>query len=99
MTDEKIKVEIRGRSFGLDAAGLTEIEASAIARVVSEKMDEIEAQTQIVDTARLAVMTALSFADELLRLRSNEEKANAEFLQRVRAMAVSLEQSLQVPPN
>ena len=91
MTEEKIKIEIRGRFFELDSTDLTEIEASAIVRMVTDKMNEIENQMGIVDTSRLAVMAALSFADELLRLRSKDEKTNAELLKRVRAMAESLE--------
>ena len=94
MPGDKIPVEIYGRRFEIDAEGLTPIEASALAQAVSARMEETAQVTGIVDSSKLAVLTALNLAYELSRLRKEHEDGNAQFLRRVRTVVSTLEEAL-----
>ncbi|MBD3270961.1 MAG: cell division protein ZapA [Elusimicrobia bacterium] len=70
MMSEKIKINIYNREYEIDPGGLTPLEVSALAQYVTEKMKEIETQTTIVDTAKLAVLAALNITEELFQLKA-----------------------------
>ena len=94
MEAERLTVEILGRSYEIDAEGLTPIEANAIAQFVSERMKETQKQTGVVDTSRLAVLTALNLADELTRLKAKQDDLVSETLKRTKVMIKILEGAL-----
>ena len=71
MLAEKIRILIYNREYEIDAGGLTPLEASALAQYVTDKMKELERQTKIVDTSRLAVLAALNITDELFRVKAS----------------------------
>ncbi|MBI4055741.1 MAG: cell division protein ZapA [Elusimicrobia bacterium] len=73
MIGEKIPVQIYNRSVEIDAEGLTPLEVNALANYVTEKMKEIEAQTKIVDSGKLAMLAAINIADELFNLKKQKE--------------------------
>ena len=43
---EKIEIEIFGRTYEIDAEGLTPIEAGSLAQFVTERMREVQGQTK-----------------------------------------------------
>lgn len=94
MTGEKLTVEISGRLFDIDPGDLTPIEANAIAQFVSDKMVEIQKQTRVIDTSRLAVLTALNLADELIRLKSKNRELVSECSKRLEVLIKRLEEVL-----
>jgi len=65
---ERVQVEIYGQIYSLkgtdDSARIRELAA-----YVDAKMKEIEKGTGTVDSLRVAILTALTIADELSRLR------------------------------
>ena len=94
MIQEKIKVEILGRTYEIEIEGLTEIEANSLASLVGEKMMEIGQETRVVDTSRLAVIAALNFADEYRRLQIKYEDLLDAMRRRSSAIKKALEESL-----
>lgn len=64
-------LRIRSFEIPVDLPDLSELEKSALIRAVEERFDEVERMTgkKVVDTTRLALLTAVTFADELLRLQ------------------------------
>ena len=71
MLAEKMRIMIYNREFDVEAGTLTPLEASAMAQYVTDKMKEIEDQTKIVDTSRLAALAALNITEELFRLKQS----------------------------
>ncbi len=66
-----------------------------LAGVVDRKMQEIAGQVSTVDTAKIAVLTALNLADELFQCRKGQEKDRIEIGKRVVELAGELESALQ----
>ncbi len=69
MMNEKVDIEIRRYKLTVEMEGLTPIEINSLAGLVSDKMKEIEKDSNIVDTYKLALLTALEFAGEVTRLK------------------------------
>jgi cell division protein ZapA len=66
----RVKVEIYGQSYTLSGE-LDENYVQKLARYVDEKMSAVAEGTQTVDSVRVAVLAAMSIADEL-HSRQNE---------------------------
>jgi cell division protein ZapA len=60
----RVKVEIYGQSYTL-SGDLDENYVQKLARYVDEKMSAVAEATQTVDSVRVAVLAAMSIADEL----------------------------------
>ena len=62
----------------VDLPDLSELEKSALIQLVEDRFDKVEVATngKVVDTARLALLTALAFADELQLLKSQSETSH-----------------------
>lgn len=66
-----------------------------LAAIVDRKMQEIAGQVSTVDTAKIAVLSALNLADELFQCRKGQEKDRIEIGKRVVELAGELESALQ----
>lgn len=66
-----------------------------LASIVDGKMREVAEQVSTVDTAKLAVLTALNLADELNRCQKLQEGERDEVREKVRQLTHKLEQALQ----
>ena len=75
----KISVNILGHTYDVEVARGEELWLSPLAEYVEKKMSEIQRDTGIVDTQRLAVLAALNIADEFFRLRDTK-KSNSGIL-------------------
>jgi cell division protein ZapA len=71
MADTRTTVEIFGRRFDLRTSGPSE-HLEELARFVDRRMRELAEVSPHVDTAKLAVLTALNIADELFREQTTE---------------------------
>ncbi len=80
---EKTVIEIFGRKYEIKADDLTPIEAGALASFITERMQEVQKETEIVDTSKIAVLTALNIADELLRAKRRLQETEDEYLKRL----------------
>jgi cell division protein ZapA len=65
-----------------------------LAGLVDRKMREIAGQVTTVDTAKIAVMTALNLADELFQCRKGQEKERKELGEKVTAITGRLASAL-----
>lgn len=70
---EKVTVNILGRAYDVETAPGDELLVYSLAEYVQQKLTEIERDTGIVDTQKLAILTALNIADELFRLKNSRE--------------------------
>lgn len=94
MNPDHVAVRIFGEVYPLktseDAAYVQEV-----AHFVDTRMREVAAAGKVVTTTKIAVLTALHIADELLRLRRESGGSAAE--ERISRLADDLERILELP--
>ncbi len=73
---ERAQVEIYGQIYSIKG-GEDSTEIRELAAYVDSKMKEVEKGTGTVDPLRVAILTALTIADELSRLRSRYDELEA----------------------
>ncbi|MFA6091330.1 MAG: cell division protein ZapA [Elusimicrobiota bacterium] len=95
MINEKVDVEVYGRKLRLEIEGLTQLEILGLAQQVTDKMKELERQTKTVDSSKLAILTAIEFAADLQKLRSQTETFSRSEEKNVESMIVSLQSALE----
>lgn len=69
LLNERVRVLIFGREYEMDPGGLTPLEVQSLASFVDEKMREIAENFSIVDTQKVAVLTAINIALDYLQLK------------------------------
>lgn len=72
----KISVNILGRTYDVESASGDELLIYSLAEYVEQKLTEVQKDTGIVDTQKLAILVALNIADELFRLKNSRENAS-----------------------
>ena len=72
-SNESVSVEIRGRVYQIHAKEDKQYIRN-LAKIVDDKMLEVERGTKTVDSIRVAVLAALNLADQALKLRSHYEE-------------------------
>jgi cell division protein ZapA len=91
---DRTTVEIFGRRLELRATEPSE-HLEELARYVDKRMRELAEVSPHVDTAKLAVLTALNITDELFREQTPEPGAHTERLrQRVEGLIARLDEVL-----
>lgn len=73
---QKISVEIYNRIYELVVDSGDELEYVRTAKEVDDKMREIAKDTNIADTSKLAVLTALNMAYDYNRLKDTKNYSN-----------------------
>jgi cell division protein ZapA len=76
-------VQILGHEYPVEANTGDELYVHRLAQFVQEKMQELKNESKIIDSYKLAVLTAMNIADELFRMqeqkgtssKADEEKA------------------------
>jgi cell division protein ZapA len=92
--DSRLTVEIYGRRFELRATEEGQ-RVQELARFVDQRMRQLAEVSPHVDTARLAVLTALNIADELFRELEKEPGTRSEQVrQRVDGLVARLDDVL-----
>jgi cell division protein ZapA len=92
---DKVRVEILGREYEIDAAGLTPLEIHELAAFVDEKMREIRDRYSIADTQRIAVLAALNIAYETRQQRESGQSTGVEVKKRIERLNRLLDLELQ----
>ena len=69
----KMQVKILGSVYDLEVEGSDELFIHSIARYLEKKMEQIQEDTNIVDTQKIAIFAALNIAEELLRTKDSKE--------------------------
>ena len=73
MINEKVEIEVYGRKLNIEIEGLTQLEIHSLAQDLTEKMEKIAKESEIVDSSKLAILTALETMAEITRIRSQHE--------------------------
>lgn len=95
MLNEKVDIEIRRYKLTVEMEGLTPIEIVSLAQMVSEKMKEIEKQSEVVDSYKLALLTAMELAGEAARLKSQHQNQRTLEDRKLDEMIVALQNGIE----
>ena len=90
----KISVNILGRTYEVEPVPGEELFIYSLANYVEQKLNEIQRDTGIVDTQKLAVLAALNIADELLRLKNSKESVSGIVDKKAEEMNSILEKAI-----
>ena len=74
--NNKVTVNILGRTYDVQSAPGDELLIYSLAEYVEQKINEVQRDTGIVDTQKLAILVALNIADELFRLKNSRENVS-----------------------
>ena len=80
-TPAPTEVQIFGATYHVRGADGQHVQE--LAGLVDEKMREVAEHVPAADTARIAILAALNLADELLRVRKQEEGERVEIEEKV----------------
>lgn len=86
-----ITVTIHGKEYPLKSTDADESHLRQVARHVDQIMAEIEQQVAVQSLSKLAILTALNIADELLQLRKRHEVLVESFEDRARKLLQRME--------
>jgi cell division protein ZapA len=89
----RIKVQIYGQTYTL-AGELDEAYVQELAKVVDEKMQQVAAATQTVDSVKVAVLAAMAIADELQSLSKERGSRDGMLRERAQQCLTILERAL-----
>ena len=70
--EDKVSVEIYHGKYNISKEDREPLYISTLAKYIDEKMNEIANTSHIVDSRKVAVLTALNIADELFKLKENK---------------------------
>ncbi|MCB2198178.1 cell division protein ZapA [bacterium] len=89
-----VKVTIFGQSYPIRARVEDEGYVRTIAQFVDSKMKEIDETMKPSSTMKVAILTALNIADELMSLQKEREKQQFSHTDRLEAISSSLDEAL-----
>ena len=89
-----LDVSIMGRSYRVTCADEEREALLAAVAYVDKKMTEIKAASKVAGTERIAVMTALNIATELLSIKIGSGFDIAELKRRMNSVQSKLDQAL-----
>jgi cell division protein ZapA (FtsZ GTPase activity inhibitor) len=99
MLNDKVEIEIYGRKLTVEMEGLTQLEVHSLASMVSDRMNDIAKESKIVDSSKLAILTAMEMAAENQRLKTQLEDLALVEERKLDAMTVSLQKALEEAPE
>ncbi|HKQ82644.1 MAG TPA: cell division protein ZapA [Steroidobacteraceae bacterium] len=96
MSERMVRIGVRILEKDYQVACLPEERTELLdsAEFVNQKMREIRDSASVVGLDRIAVMAALNLANELLRLRKQDQSGNGEAGQRIRHVRERVESAI-----
>ena len=91
--DQLLELEILGQTYHVRIQGSKEW-AQKVGKIVDETMQEIQSQTRLQDTTKVAILAALNLADRLLLLEESKSALAAEVQSASEQLAAELDQAL-----
>lgn len=88
-------VNIFNRTYQLRSQGDPDY-VRRLAALIDQRMSELSASTPTVDTVKLAILAALSVADECLRLKEQQDSLREQVFERTERMQSMLKPFLEV---
>ncbi len=95
MLNDKVDIEIYGRKITVEMEGFNQLEVNALANKVDERMRQIAKESRVVDSSKLAILTALEIAAEYERLKNKMEDFEKIESGKVDSMILDLEKSVE----
>ena len=95
MLNDKVDIEIYGRTLTVEMEGFNQLEVNALANKVDERMRQIAKESQVVDSSKLAILTALEIAAEYERLKNRMADFDKIEGGKVDGMILDLEKSVE----
>ena len=92
-------VQILGHEYPVEANPGDELYVNRLAQYVEEKMREMKQDSKIVDSYKLAVMTAMNITDELFRLQESKGSTSRTFETKADEWAEILDGALHSEPQ
>ncbi len=92
-----VKVKIFNQIYSLRSGTGAAEHVMRAARAVDERMHAVASQLAVHDVAKVAVLTAINFADELQSLKDTYERELQELLARADALAAEREERASEP--
>jgi len=89
-----ISVSILGRDYQFTCEPEEQEALKSAAALLDERMREIKKSGNLMALERVAVMTALNLADELLKLRTRDRKRSEQVDHRIRHLADQIDGAL-----
>jgi cell division protein ZapA len=65
-------VQIMGHEYPVEASADEELYVNRLAQFIQERMTELKDESKVIDSYKLAVLTAMNIADELFRLQETK---------------------------
>lgn len=91
--DQLLELEILGQTYHVRVQGSKEW-AQKVGKIVDEAMQEIQAQTRLQDTTKVAILAALNLADRLMTLEESKSAFATEVEHASQQVADVLDQAL-----
>ena len=91
------KVEIFGEKYTLRADAETE-HIQRVAQYVDGKFSEVAKSSPTLSTSKMAILTSLNIADELIRSEEEKERSERSILSKVGELISLLEQEMEAIP-
>jgi cell division protein ZapA len=91
--DQLLELEILGQTYHVRIQGSKEW-AQKVGKIVDETMQEIQGQTRLQDTTKVAILAALNLADRLLILQDARSALAAEVESASQQVVEVLDQAL-----
>ena len=95
MLNERVEIVIRGRKLTVEMEGLTPMEINSLSQQVEGRMAEVEKDSGIPDSGKLAVLTAMEFAAEIWRLKAQQENRRLAEERKVDELIVALQNAIE----
>lgn len=95
MANNDYEVKVRGRFIKFPVVdGLSELEMGTIVSQITDEMTKIEEELGIVDTSKVAIIAAYSFAARLYNLQQKSETNREADTKRLDVMLTRLEKAV-----
>lgn len=95
MSNNDFEAKVRGRPMKFPAVdGLSELEMGTIVNQITDEMKKIEEELHTIDTSKVAIIAAYSFAARLYNLKQKAETNREADSRKVEEMVSLLEKTL-----
>ena len=87
-------VQIMGHEYPVEAGAGEELYVNRLAQFVQERMTELKDESKVIDSYKLAVLTAMNIADELFRLQETKGSTSKALENKTDALLKLLDDAL-----
>lgn len=88
-------VQIMGHEYPVEANPGDELYVNRLAQYLEEKMKEMKSESNIIDSYKLAVMSAMNITDELFRLQEAKGSSSKTMESKAEELIVLLDRALE----